>query len=81
VQQGHSVAFTANGSVALIGGPGDADGVGAAQIFAPSSGSWEQQAKLIGSSSSGGQGVGGLQSGSGFRKLRATALPARRGIR
>ncbi len=57
VEQGYSVAISADGSMALSGGPGDANGVGAAWVFALSSGGWSQQAKLIGSNAPAGQGV------------------------
>jgi hypothetical protein len=46
--QGGSVALSADGSTAIIGGPGDA-GVGAAWVFTRSNGVWSQQgAKLVG---------------------------------
>jgi hypothetical protein len=51
---GASVALSANGNTALIGGPGDNKGVGAAWAFTRSGSTWSQQgAKLTGSGESG----------------------------
>jgi len=48
--QGGSVALSNNGTVALVGGEGDSDGIGAAWIFTQSRGNWTQQGnKLVGS--------------------------------
>jgi hypothetical protein len=51
---GASVALSANGNTALVGGPGDSKGAGAAWAFTRSGENWSQQgAKLIGSGESG----------------------------
>jgi hypothetical protein len=51
---GYSVALSAGGSTALIGGRGDDSGVGAAWVFTRSGSTWEQQgAKLTGTGESG----------------------------
>lgn len=55
--QGHSVALSGDGNTAIIGGPDDDDGVGAAWIFTRGGGVWTQQGpKLVGSRDSYGQG-------------------------
>ena len=55
---GWSVALSADGKTALIGGPGDS-GVGAAWVFVRSGSSWTQQgAKLKGSGETAGGGFG-----------------------
>src|SRR5262249_17866519 len=46
--QGYSVSLSGDGSTAIVGGPGDNFGVGAARIFTRSSGVWSQQTKLVG---------------------------------
>jgi hypothetical protein len=51
---GRSVALSQGGDVALVGGPGDAAGAGAAWVFARSESSWSQQGpKLTGGGESG----------------------------
>jgi hypothetical protein len=57
--QGTSVALSADGNTAIVGGPGDNAGVGAAWIFTRTGTTWSQQQKLVGSSPSGAsqQGV------------------------
>ena len=52
-QQGWSVALSADGNTAIVGGPGDDSSVGAAWVFTQSGGVWTQQAKLVGSGYSG----------------------------
>jgi hypothetical protein len=53
-QIGYSVALSSDGNTALIGAPGDADGVGAAWVFTRSNGLWTQQGnKLIGAGPTG----------------------------
>ena len=48
--QGSSVALSGNGNTAIVGGPGDNGGYGAAWIYTRSNGVWTQQgAKLAGS--------------------------------
>ncbi|MBV9367012.1 MAG: hypothetical protein JOY89_22475 [Solirubrobacterales bacterium] len=53
-QQGYSVALSADGNTALLGGPGDYVGVGAAWVFSRNqSGVWSQQGpKLVGTGAS-----------------------------
>ncbi len=46
--QGFSVAISADGNTAIVGGPHDSSGVGATWVFTRSGGVWTQQAKLIG---------------------------------
>ena len=51
-KQGFSVALSANGDTALIGGPGDGT-EGAAWVFTRSGSAWEEKAKLVGKGASG----------------------------
>jgi hypothetical protein len=46
--QGWSVALSADGNTAIVGGPGDNNDAGAAWVFIRSGGTWSQQAKLVG---------------------------------
>jgi lipocalin len=46
--QGRSVSLSGDGSTAIVGGPSDDGGVGAAWVFTRSGGVWRQQAKLVG---------------------------------
>ena len=46
-QQGYSVALSGDGSTALIGGPIDNDGAGAAWVFTRSGSTWTQQGKKL----------------------------------
>jgi hypothetical protein len=46
--QGASVALSADGNTAIVGGPADGNGVGGAWVFNRSVGVWSQQAKLVG---------------------------------
>jgi hypothetical protein len=67
--QGYSVALSANGNTALIGGTGDSGNTGAAWVFTRSSGVWTQQTKLVGSGAVGGTpqlGSSVALSGDGF---------------
>lgn len=48
-EQGNSVALSADGNTALMGGPLDNSNAGAAWVFVRNGGSWQQQAKLLGS--------------------------------
>ena len=58
-QQGHSVALSADGNTAIIGGYDNNSSVGAAWVFTRSSGVWTQQGnKLVGSGA-----VGAAQQG------------------
>ena len=53
-QQGASVALSADGNTAIVGGPGDTNGLGAAWVYTRSGGVWTQQGtKLSGSDVSG----------------------------
>jgi hypothetical protein len=54
--QGSSVALSANGNTAIIGGPNDNFLVGATWVFTRSNGVWSQQGnKLVGSGGAGGK--------------------------
>jgi hypothetical protein len=58
-QIGYSVALSADGNTALIGAPGDADGVGAVWVFTHTNGLWTQQGnKLVGAGATGIAGQG-----------------------
>ncbi|HZR31521.1 MAG TPA: hypothetical protein VFA76_06680 [Terriglobales bacterium] len=60
VQQGNSVAISADGNTALIGGPSDNGSVGAAWVFARTNGVWTQQGeKLVGTGAIGTATQGG----------------------
>ncbi|HTW63505.1 MAG TPA: hypothetical protein VME17_02765, partial [Bryobacteraceae bacterium] len=50
---GRSVALSADGNTALIGGDGDSEGLGAAWVFTRTNGVWTEQAKLIGDGATG----------------------------
>ena len=53
--QGHSVALSADGATALVGGPADDANTGAAWVFIRTGGSWTQQGtKLVGTGAVGG---------------------------
>lgn len=41
--QGFSVAISADGNTAIVGGPNDSSGVGAAWVFTRTGGVWSQQ--------------------------------------
>jgi len=57
---GHSVALSADGTTALVGGPADAKGFGAAWAFVREGTSWSQQgAKLLGGHEAGHGQFGG----------------------
>ena len=54
-EQGYSVAVSADGNTALVGGPRDNSNTGAAWVFTRSGGVWSQQGlKLVGSNAIGG---------------------------
>jgi hypothetical protein len=60
VQQGYSVALSADGNTAIVGGPYDNSEAGAAWVFTRSNGIWAQQGnKLVGTGT-----VGSAQQGS-----------------
>jgi len=57
--QGFAVALSADGNTALVGGPFDSSGLGAAWVFTRSGGTWSQQGgKLVGSGNVGGASQG-----------------------
>jgi hypothetical protein len=59
--QGRAVALSADGNTALIGGPGDNGGTGAAWVFARNGGVWSQQgSKLVGTDAIGGGTLQGI---------------------
>ena len=66
-QLGWSVALSANGNIAIVGGPGDNGSVGAAWIFTRSGTTWSEQAKLVGTGAVGNaeQGYSVALSGDG----------------
>jgi uncharacterized delta-60 repeat protein len=51
--QGQSVAISADGNTAVVGGSGDDDDVGAAWVWVRSGTTWTEQAKLVGSGATG----------------------------
>src|SRR6516225_1352751 len=54
-QQGYSVALSADGNTAIVGGPFDNGSVGAALVYTRSGGVWTQQGnKLVGTGADGG---------------------------
>jgi hypothetical protein len=57
--QGQSVSLSGDGNTAIVGGPLDNGGAGAAWIYTRSGGVWSEQAKLVGTGAIGvaGQGV------------------------
>jgi hypothetical protein len=58
-QQGYSVALSADGNTAIVGGNADSAGVGAAWVYTRSGGVWTQQGgKLVGTGAVGGAGQG-----------------------
>ena len=58
-QQGQSVALSADGNTAIVGGLGDSSGAGAAWVFTRSGGVWSQQgSKLVGTGASGAASQG-----------------------
>jgi hypothetical protein len=58
-EQGQSVALSADGNTAIVGGPGDNSNVGAVWVFTRSGGVWSQQgSKLVGTGAVGGAAQG-----------------------
>jgi hypothetical protein len=58
-QQGTSIALSADGNTAIVGGGNDNSNAGAAWVFTRSGGTWTQQGlKLVGSGASGAAGQG-----------------------
>ncbi|MHB1836094.1 MAG: hypothetical protein ACYCXW_14130, partial [Solirubrobacteraceae bacterium] len=62
---GFSVALSADGRTAIVGGPGDSNNAGAAWVFAQWGGTWTQETELVGDCTSGcvNQGTGEIGSG------------------
>jgi gliding motility-associated-like protein len=56
--QGWSVALSADGNTAIVGGISDNSGTGAAWIYTRSAGDWAQQAKLVGTGAVGAASQG-----------------------
>jgi hypothetical protein len=53
-EQGYSIALSGDGNIAILGGPADNGGIGAAWVFTRSGGVWTQQgSKLVGSGTDG----------------------------
>lgn len=46
--QGQSVALSADGNTAIVGGPNDNSGSGAAWVYSRSNGTWVEEAKFAG---------------------------------
>jgi antibiotic biosynthesis monooxygenase (ABM) superfamily enzyme len=60
-QQGFSVALSSDGNTAIVGGPLDSGGTGAAWVFTRSNGAWTQQGgKLVGNSGANAQQGSGV---------------------
>ena len=59
VYQGSAVSLSSDGNTALVGGPNDSVGIGAAWVFVRNGGTWKQQgSKLVAAGESGGGNVG-----------------------
>ncbi|MDP5097738.1 MAG: InlB B-repeat-containing protein, partial [Flavobacterium sp.] len=59
-QQGRSVSLSADGNTALVGGPGDDGGIGAAWVYTRSGITWTQQgSKMVGAGALGSAKQGG----------------------
>jgi uncharacterized protein (TIGR03437 family) len=56
--QGVSVALSSDGNTAILGGPGDSNGAGAAFVFTRAGGVWTQQAKITGFGGTANAGLG-----------------------
>jgi hypothetical protein len=65
VNQGYSVALSADGDTAIVGGPSDNQGVGAAWVFTRNNGVWTQQGAKLDELALGGQGSSVSLSGDG----------------
>lgn len=62
IEQGWSVALSADGNTAAAGGPADHGGVGAVWVFTRTNGVWTQQGnKLVGTMAAGEPGQGGQE--------------------
>ena len=67
-RQGYSVSLSADGNLAMVGGPDDNNNIGAAWVYTRSGGTWSQQGnKLVGSGAQGAsyQGVSASLSANG----------------
>ena len=74
---GFAVALSPDGNTALIGGPGDNSGAGAAWIFTSSNGVWRQQGqKLVGTGAVGNAGEGSSVALSGDGNTAIVGGPA-----
>jgi hypothetical protein len=60
-QLGEGVALSADGNTAVVGGPSDNAGVGAAWVFVRSGGSWSQQGPKLTGAEEAGKGVFGFR--------------------
>ena len=84
-RQGISVALSADGNTAIVGGNGDNSNTGAAWVFTPSGGVWSQQGnKLVGTGATlGAQGKSVAVSADGNTAIvggiSTTSTPGRRG--
>ena len=59
LNQGFSVAISADGNTAVVGGPGDNSQIGAAWVYIRSAGAWAQQgSKLVGTGATGAASQG-----------------------
>jgi hypothetical protein len=68
---GSAVALSSNGKTALLGGPQDSNGIGAAWVFVRNGSKWTEQAKLTGE---GEIGAGGFGTGVALSADGKTAL-------
>ena len=77
-QQGASVALSADGNTALVGGSWDDSNAGAAWVFTRANGVWTEQKKLVGTGASGAawQGTSVALSADGSTALVGGALDA-----
>ena len=75
---GHSVALSADGNTALIGGPGDDGGAGAAWVFTRSGSTWAQQGEKLTGAGESGEGSVRLQRRAGRRRQHGADRRARR---
>src|SRR5450432_3762690 len=58
-RQGVSVALSGDGNIAIVGGPGDNDGIGAAWVFVRTGGVWNSHGtRLVGGGAFGNSGQG-----------------------
>jgi hypothetical protein len=80
VQQGSSVAVSADGTTAIVGGPLDNNNVGAAWVYTRSNGVWTQQgSKLVGTGGGGQQGTSVALSADGNTAIMTGTVEPRPG--